>query len=224
MAIRLLIALTALSIAVEAGSSPIVPQFYEIKASLSNGRTMEGYSYGVSWMGGPLAQERRVNTVVLHVDHEILLATFEFLGDHSPVVYEVGTRDREGRPRTLSLASGYEVFHRDIDFFWMKDVHEYPLSELLRIDTVRFLGPGLPVSDPTKYTALREPFLSVDDCGLGCEAKMHSKDPLVTRKMLKNLWEEYFKCSERSAIKQKERDRIREAYQLEWLTDPFCHD
>jgi hypothetical protein len=55
-------------------------------------------------------------------------------------------------------------------------------------------------------------------------AKMHSKDPLVTREILKNLWEKHFKCSERSVMNQKERDRIREGYHLEWLTDPFCHD
>ncbi len=53
---------------------------------------------------------------------------------------------------------------------------------------------------------------------------MRSKDPLVTKQMLKNLWAKHFRCDERSAMNQDQRDSIRELYQLEWLTDPFCHD
>jgi hypothetical protein len=219
-----LIAFTALSVTDAAVASPMVPQFYQVQVSLSDGRTVEGYSFGVSWMGGALSQERTVSSVVIRSDNETIIATFDFLGNGTPSVYEVGTKDQEGKLKTLAIASEYEVFHKDIDFYWMKGVTNYPLHEVLRIVTVRLVGPGLRVSDPRNYLDLKEPFILVEDCALGCETKMYSKDPLVTEEMLKLLWEQHFRCARRSVANQEERDRVRGLYQLEWLPDPFCFD
>ncbi len=224
MAILLLIALATLSLPADAFSSPIAQQFYKVKVSLSNGRVIEGYSYGVSWIGGTLTQERRVRSVLLRAENETVTATFEFPGDAPPLVCEARVRDEEGKPRTLAVASEYEVFRRGVDFHWMKGVQEYSLHEVLRIDTVDFVGPGLRVLDPRDYMDLKEPLILVEDCRIGCEVKMYSKDPLVTKEMLKILWNKHFMCGERSVMNQEERDGVRETYQLEWLSDPFCHD
>jgi hypothetical protein len=224
MGILLLIALLTLSLPAGAFSSPIALQFYKVRVSLSNGRVIEGYSYGVSWIGGTLTQERRVRSVLLRAENGTVTAAFEFPGDDTPLVCEARAKDEEGKSMTLAVASEYELFHRGVDFHWMKGVQEYPLHEVLRIDTVDFIGPGLRVLDPRDYLDLREPFILVEDCRIGCEMKMHSKDPLVTKEMLQILWNNHFMCGERSVMNQKERDGVRETYQLEWLSDPFCHD
>jgi hypothetical protein len=220
----LLIAVVILGVTAHATSSPLLPQFYKIKVRLSDGRFPEGYSWGVSWIGGASVQERKVKRVVLRVENEKVTATFTFFGDDTPVVLKESVKDLKSRARTLAVSSNYEVFHKGIDFYWVKDTSEYPLQQVLQIDTVEVLGQGYGISDPRTYLNLREPFIVVEDCGLGCEVKMYSKDPNIPIETLQKVWDQYFACGVRSTGNHEVRARIRDQYQIEWLTDPFCHD
>jgi hypothetical protein len=220
----LLAAVMILSVSPYAISSPIVPQFYKVRVFLSDERLMEGYSWGVSWIGGASLQERKVKRVVLRVEDRTVIATFTFFGDNKPVIVKESVRDLKGRPRTLTIGSEFEVFHKGEDFYWMKGSLEYPLYQVLQVDTIRVLGQGYAVSDPRKYLNLKEPFIPVEDCGLGCEVRMFSRDAGVTKEILQKLWDQYFACDKRSVVDQRERLKVQDQYQIEWLTDPFCHD
>jgi hypothetical protein len=223
---RLLLVMVAiLGVTTYATSSPIVPQFYKVKVQLSDGRLIEGYSWGVSWIGGASMQERKVKRVVLRVESEKVTAAFTFFGDDKPVVLEGPATDLKIQGRTLAVSSDYEVFRKDIDFYyWVKDTSEYPLRQVLQIDTFEALGQGYSISDPRTYLNLREPFIIVEDCGLGCEVKMYSKDPNIPIETLQKVWDQYFACGVRSAGNEEVRAKIQEQYRIEWLTDPFCRD
>jgi len=220
----LLITALILGVTTQAVSSPLVPQFYKVKVRLSDGGSIEGYSWGVSWIGGAAMQERKVERVVLSVKDEDVTASFTFFGDDTPVVLKESAKDPKGRARALSVSSEYEVFRKVVDFYWAKDTSEYPLQQVSQIDTVEVLGQGYSISDPRTYLNLKEPFVLVEDCGLGCEAKMYSKDPELPIETLRRAWDQYFACGVRSAADQEIRAKIRDQYQIEWLTDPFCHD
>ncbi len=219
-----LIAIVILGVTAPAASSPLVPQFYKVKVQLSDGRLIEGYSWGVSWLGGASMQERKVKRVVLKVENEKVTASFTLFGDEKPVVLKEPTKDPQDRARTLAVGSDYELFHKSIDFYWVKDTTEYPLQQVSQIDTVEVLGQGYGISDPRPYLNLREPFIVVEDCGLGCEVKMYSKDPTIPQETLQKAWDQYFACNVRSAGNREARAKIRDEYHIEWITDPFCHD
>ena len=213
-----------LSVAPYAISSPIVPQFYEVRVSLSDGRLIEGYSWGISWIGGASLQELKVKRVVLRVENGTVIATFTFFGDDKPVVVKNSAKDQRGRPRTFTIGSEFEVFRKGEAFYWVKGTSEYPLHQVLQADTVRFPGQGDAVSDPRNYLNLKEPFITVEDCGLGCETKMFLRDLGVTKEILQKVWNQYFDCGKCSVVDQREMAKVQDRYQIELLTDPFCHD
>jgi hypothetical protein len=219
-----LVAIVILGVAAPAASSPLVPQFYKVKVQLSDGRLIQGYSWGVSWIGGAALQEQKVKRVVLRVENAKVTASFTFFGNDKPVVLQEHAKDPQGRYRTLAVSTGYEVIRKDMDFYWAKDTSEYPLQQVLQIDTVEVLGQGYGISDPRPYLNLREPFIVVEDCGLGCEVKMYSKDLHIPKETLQKVWDQYFACNVRSAGNQEARAKIQDQYHIEWLTDPFCHD
>jgi hypothetical protein len=179
---------------------------------------------GVSWMGGASMQEQKVKRVVLSIDNMEVIASFTLFGDDTPVVLKESAKYPNGRARTLAVGSDYEVFHKNIDFYWVKGTSEYPLQQVLQIDTVEVLGQGYGISDPRTYLTLREPFILVEDCGLGCEVKMYSRDPKIPKETLQKVSDQYFACGVRSTVNQDIRAKIRDQYQIQWLTDPFCHD
>ena len=220
----LLIAVVVLGVTANATSSPLVPQFYKVKVQLSDGGFTEGYSWGVSWIGGASIQERKVKRVVLSVENQEITASFTFFGDNTPVVLKESAKDPKGRVRMLAVSSDYEVFRKGIDFYWVKDTSEYPLQQVLQIDTVEVLGQGYGISDPRTYLNLRAPFIVLEDCGLGCEVKMYSKDPKVSIATLQKVWDQYFACAVGSATNEEVRAKIQDQYQIGWLTDPFCYD
>lgn len=41
-------------------ASPITPQFYKLRVTLTNGNSVAGYSWGINWMGGARLQEQKV--------------------------------------------------------------------------------------------------------------------------------------------------------------------
>lgn len=169
-------------------------------------------------------QERKVKSVVLSVENERVTASFTFWGEDTSIILKESTKDSKGRSRTLAVSADYEVFRKDIDFYWVKDKTEFPLQQVLKIDTLEVLGQGIGISDPRTYLNLREPFILVEDCGLGCEVKMYSRNPVIPRETLQKAWDQYFACGLRSPLTQEVRANIRDQFQIEWLTDPFCHD
>jgi hypothetical protein len=181
-------------------------------------------------MGGAQLEERKVQSATLRVENENLVATFTLADERKPAVYRQSIKDDRGRPRSLVLASECETFKpnpespEDAKFYLLKGVKEYPLLEVLRIDTINVVGKGFRISDPRKWLNLKEPYLIVEDCGLGCAVKMYSKDGGVTKEMLQRLWDQHFACSRRSTESKNGRSEVEKKYQIEWMSDPFCVD
>jgi hypothetical protein len=211
-------------------ASVIAPQFYKLKVTLTNGNSVEGYSWGISWMGGAQLQEQKVRSATLRVENENVVATFMLTGSENTVIHKQSAKDDRGRPRSLSVASHYEMLKptpassEDAKFYLLKGVKEYPLVEVSRIDTLDVVGKGFRISDPRKWLNLKEPYIVVEDCGLGCNVKMYSKDRDVTKEILQRLWDQHFACNKRSIENKKGRSEIEKRYQIEWISDPFCVD
>jgi hypothetical protein len=68
----LLAAAVVFSVMTPATASPLVAQFFKVKVRLSDGKTVEGYSWGVSCIGGASVQERKVGKVIVHVGNELV--------------------------------------------------------------------------------------------------------------------------------------------------------
>jgi hypothetical protein len=65
----------------------------------------------------------------------------------------------------------------------------------------------------------------VEDCGLGCPAKLYSEDKSIAKAQLKELWQAYLDCKYRySPETSKHMNEIMSEYQLNILIDPFCID
>ena len=92
------------------------------------------------------------------------------------------------------------------------------------VDTVEVIGKGVRISDPRKWLNLKEPYIAVEDCGLGCTVKMSSKDSDVTEDTLQRLWDQYFACGKRSIENKEARSEIEKRYKIGWISDPFCVD
>ena len=211
-------------------ASLIVPQFYKLKVTLTSGNSVEGYSWGISWMGGAQLQEQKVQSATLRVENGDVVATLTLMGDKNNVVHKQSAKDDRGRPRLLAVASQYETLKpnpespEDAKFYLLKDVKEYPLVEVLRIDTIKVVGKGFRISNPRKWLNLKEPYIIVKDCGLGCAVKMCSKDRGVTKETLQRLWDQHFACSRRSTESKNVRSEVEKRYKIEWISDPFCVD
>ena len=226
----LLIVFITLIAALHSNASVITPQFYKLRVTLTNGNSVEGYSWGISWMGGALLQEQKVRSATLRVEGGNVVATFKLTDDEKAVIHKQSIKDDRGKPRSLSVASQYEIFKptpassEDAKFYLLKGVKEYPLFEVSRIDTLEAVGKGFRISDPRKWLNLKEPCIVVEDCGLGCRVKMYSKDKNITKDMLQRLWDQHFACGRRSIENKNIRSEIEKRYQIEWIPDPFCVD
>lgn len=225
-----LITLITLVAVPRSNASLIVPQFYKLKVTLTSGNSVEGYSWGISWMGGARLQEQKVKSATLKVENGNIIATFKLKEDEKTVIHKQSAKDDRGRPRLLAVASQYEIFKpfpeciEDAKFYLLKGIKEYPLIEVSRIDTLEVVGKGFRISDPRKWLNLKEPYLVVEDCGLGCNVKMYSKDRNITKEMLQRLWDQHFACSKRPIESKTVRSEIEKKYQIEWISDPFCVD
>jgi len=225
-----LIALIMLVTVPRSHASLIAPQFYKLRVTLTSGSSVEGYSWGISWMGGAQLQEQRVQSTALRVENGNIVAAFTLTDDPNTVIHKQSAKDDSGRPRSLTVASQYEMFkptlksYEDNKFYLLKDVKEYLLVEVSRIDTLEVLGKGFGISDPSKWLNLKKPFIVVEDCDLGCVVKMYSKVSDVTEDALKRLWDQHFACGRRSVENEKVRSEIEKKYQIEWISDPFCLD
>ncbi len=211
-------------------ASVIAPQFYKLRVTLTNGNSVEGYSWGISWMGGAQVQEQKVRSATLRVENGNVVSTFRLTDDENTFIHKQSAKDDRGKPRSLSVASQYEIFKptpassEDAKFYLLKGVREYPLVEVSRIDTLEVVGKGFRISDPREWLNLKEPYIVVEDCGLGCGLKMYSKDRNITKEMLQRLWDRHFACNKRSIESKNVRSEIEKRYQIEWIPDPFCVD
>ncbi len=225
-----LIALIILVTVPRSNASLIVPQFYKLRIMLTNGNSVEGYSWGISWMGGARLQEEKVQSATLRVENGNVVAIFTLTDDEKTVIHKQSVKDDKGWSRSLTVASQYEMFKpnlgssEDEKFYLLKGVKEYPLLEVSRIDTLEVVGKGFRISDPRKWLNLKEPYILVEDCGLGCNVKMYSKDRNITKEILQRLWDQHFACSKRSIESRSIRSEIEKRYQIEWISDPFCVD
>ncbi len=223
-----LVALIMLVTGPRSHASLIAPQFYKLRVTLTSGSSVEGYSWGISWMGGARLQEQRVQSAALRVENGNVVATFTLTDDPNTVIHKQSAKDDSGRPWSVAIASQYEMFkptlHEDYEFYLLKDVKEYSLVEVSRIDTLEVVGKGFRVSDPSKWLNLKKPYIVAEDCGLGCPIKMYSKDSEVTEDTLRALWDQHFACDRRTNENQKVRSEIERKYQIEWISDPFCVD
>jgi hypothetical protein len=225
-----LIALITLVAVPRSNASLIVPQFYKLKVTLTSGNSVEGYSWGISWIGGAQLQEQKVQSAILKVENGNIIATFTLKEDEKTVIHRQSAKDDRGIPRLLVVGSQYEIFKpfpessEDDKFYLLKEIKEYPLVEVSRIDTLEVVGKGFRISDPRKWLNLKEPYLVVEDCGLGCNVKMYSKDRNITKEMLQRLWDQHFACSKRPIESKTVRSEIEKKYQIEWISDPFCVD
>jgi hypothetical protein len=225
-----LIVLITLAAVPHSNASVIAPQLYKLRITLTNGNSVEGYSWGISWMGGALLQEQKVQSATLRVEAGNMIAIFTLTGNENIVIHKQSAKDDRGKHRSLSVASQYEMFNptlaspEDAKFYLLKGVKEYPLVEVSRMDTLEVVGKGFRISDPKKWLNLKEPYIAVEDCGLGCRVKMFSKDRNLTKEMLQRLWDQHFACNKRSIESKNVRSEIEKRYQIEWIPDPFCVD
>jgi len=225
-----LIAVITLLAVPRSNASLIVPQFYKLKVTLTSSNSIEGYSWGISWMGGAQLQEQKVKSAALKVENGNIIATFTLTEDEKTVIHKQSAKDDRGRPRLLAVASQYGIFKpfpessEDAKFYLLKGIKEYPLIEVSRIDTLEVVGKGFRISDPRKWLNLKEPYLVVEDCGLGCNVKMYSKDRNITKEMLQRLWDQHFACSKCPIESKTVRSEIEKKYQIEWISNPFCVD
>lgn len=207
-----------------ATASPIVPHFYHVKVQLTNGKVLTGNTWGISWMGGGLFQERKIKRVDLKSTSDTVAATFYLLEKDVVETFTVSTKDHLGQPRTIVLSSSYERYDNkgDLAYFWVKDGEEIPLTQISSIETMNVIGSGHAVDDPRPYQNVQEPFIVVEDCGLGCSVKLFSRDRTVTKVDLKRIWAGYLNC--KSVMSEAEQIEVKKKHQLVLITDPFCTD
>ena len=75
--------------------------------------------------------------------------------------------------------------------------------------------------DPGLFANVKEPYLLVEDCDLGCSAKLYSEDKSITKPKLKELWDKHLNCPSRFQPEpSKPMSEVMSEHQLKMLTDP----
>ncbi len=207
-----------------AAASPIASHFYRVKIHLTDGRVLTGNTWGIGWMGGASLQELKIKRVDLKSTSDTVAATFYLLEKDVTKTFTSSLKDRHDQPRGLVLYSDYEQFGDTGGpaYFWAKSGKEIPLTQISSIETVNVIGSGHAVDDPHAFQNVQEPFIVVEDCGLGCAVKLFSRDPAVNRDDLERIWATYLNCT--SGMPKAEQIEIKKQHQLVLLNDPFCTD
>ena len=90
---------------------------------------------------------------------------------------------------------------RGTKYYWVKEQMRVPIKDIIRVDTLNIIGKGFAISqDPRLYANVEEPYLMVEDCGLGCSAKLYSEDKSIAKTKLKELWDSYLDCKYRGRL------------------------
>lgn len=206
------------------------PYFYDVTVTLTDGTSITGGSYGLmSYFDSRLSSTTPVKSVVLSYTPGSIQGHITFYDNPETKTYE-RSGDRISS-HDLSVYTEYEIIEKQPGsrkFYWIKEKVEVPLINIIRVDTLKIIGKGFAIyEDPAVYANIKEPYLMVEDCGLGCPAKLFSEDPSITKEKLQKLWDKYLDCKIRSTLTlkgYKRMDKIMAKYKLKILVDPFCID
>ena len=156
-----------------------------------------------------------------------MVGRFTFFDKPDSKIYEWSSAQVSGSE--LSVFTEYEVINKKQvgwKYYWIKEQVRVPIINILRVDTLQMIGKGFTIfQDPSLYTNVKEPYLMVEDCGLGCSAKLYSEDKSIAKTKLKELWDRYLDCKYRYSPETPRRmNEVMSEYQLKILIDPFCID
>ena len=204
-----------------------VPYFYDVDITLRDGTSITGASYGLLGFFGSRLSPNPVKSVELSHTNGSIKGRVTFFDNLKTETYERS----DGRLSELKLRvyTKYEKVGQQSDgseFYWIKKEELVPLKDILRVDTLNIIGKGFAIyQDPSVYMNIKEPYLIVEDCGLGCPAKLFSEDTTVKKEELQALWDTYLDCKYRLSAESYQRmEEVIAKYQLRIVVDPFCID
>ena len=203
------------------------PHVYNVKVTLVSGESITGASYGLAGLFVSGTSSKQVRSVQLSHTADSVVGRFTFFDKPDSEIYERSSAQVSGSE--LSVFTEYEVINKQQvgwKYYWIKEQVRVPIINILRVDTLQMIGKGFTIfQDPSLYTNVKEPYLMVEDCGLGCSAKLYSEDKSIAKTKLKELWDGYLDCKYRySPETSKRMNEVMSEYQLKILTDPFCID
>ena len=202
------------------------PHLYEVKVRLINGQSITGATYGLEgfFVGGTSA--RQVRSVQLSHTGDSVEAHFTFFDESQSEIYKRSSA--QASRSELSVFTTYEAVNQQptAKYYWIKEQMKVPIINILRIDTLKIIGKGYAIfQDPALYSNIKEPYLIVEDCGIGCPAKLYSENKSITKAQLKKLWDKHLDCKHRNTPETTRRmNAVMTEYQLKILIDPFCID
>jgi hypothetical protein len=203
------------------------PYFYDVNVTLTDGTSITGVSYGLLGFFGSGLPYDPVKSVVLTHTKNSIKGEVTFFDNPKTETYE---KFEDFMPEfKLSVYTEYETVGQQADgseFYWVKKHVFVPIKNIQRVDTLNIIGKGFAIyQDPAVYANIKEPYLMVEDCGLGCPAKLFSEDTTVKKEELQALWDTYLDCKYRlSAESYLRMEEVIEKYQLRIVVDPFCID
>lgn len=203
------------------------PHFYNVKVTLSNGKSITGASYGLAGLFVSGTSSKRVRRVQLSHTADSVVGHFTYFDKPDSEIYE-RSRAQVSRSEPIVFTE-YEAIDQQqsgMKYYWVKEQVRVPIKNILRVDTLKIIGKGFAISqDPGLYANVEEPFLTVEDCGLGCSVKLYSEDKSIAKTKLKELWDRCLDCKYRGRLETlRQMNEVMSEYQLKILIDPFCID
>jgi hypothetical protein len=165
------------------------PLLYRVEVTLINGKSITGASYGPAgfFVGGSL--DKRVRSVELSHAPGSVKGRFRFFD--SPETEQYERSDDRVSELKLSVYTEYEAVSRqpgEWKYYWIKKKVQVPVADILRVDTLTIIGKGFTIfQDPALYANVKKPYLLIEDCGLGCPAKLYSDDKSMAQETLQEL-------------------------------------
>ena len=204
-----------------------VPYFYEVKVTLIDGTSITGASYGLLGFFGSGLPYDPVKSVALTHTPGSTKGQVQFFDNPKTETYE--RSDDLISKLKLRVYTAYETVKQGpggSEFYWIKKEELVPFMDILRLDTLKIVGKGFTIcQDPALYANVKEPYLLVEDCGLGCPAKLYSANKSLTKEELQELWNQYLDCKFRFNTESSQRmDEVMKKYRLKIIVDPFCID
>jgi hypothetical protein len=203
------------------------PYFYQVNVTLRDGTSITGASYGLLGFFGSGLPYYPVKSVELSHTKRSIKGQVTFFDKPEMETYE--RSDDLMSEFKLRVYTAYETVLQQPDgseFYWIKKQEFVPVINILRVDTLKIIGKGFVIyQDPSLYDKVKEPYLLVEDCGLGCLAKLYSEDRSLTKNQLQELWNNYLGCEHRFTPAGSQRmDEVMSKYKLKIVVDPFCID
>ena len=203
------------------------PHLYSVKVTLISGESITGASYGLAgfFVGGTFPKQ--VKSVELSHAAGSVVGHFTYFDKTESEIYKRSSAQVSGLE--LSVFTEYESISQQQGgwkYYWIKEQVRVPIINIFRVDTLKIIGKGFAIfQDPGLYANVKEPYLMVEDCGLGCSAKLYSEDKSIAKNNIEELWDRYLDCKYRySPETSKRMNEVMSEYQLKILIDPFCID